>query len=474
MSRKYQVKAVPVSWILHEGRRLDCGPYMSGAVEARELLQSLPMRKDPLQSLTKDGISGIINPGRITRNWVDDPEHGYRFLSSTEILQSDLSNISLIAKSAARQNANLLIDKDWILITRSGTVGRMAYSRSDMSGLACTEDVLRVIPNPEVVKPGYIYAYLTTRFGVPLVVSGTYGSIITHLEPHHIADLPVPRLGEIEDKAHDLVQRAADLRVVAAAQINESTSRYLAAAGLDNISPYEWIKNSGRTGFTAKISRSILRAVNYIPLNQQLVEHVKIKSPKWMPLGKVTEQGTLKRGLRFKRVDADQEFGLRLVGQREGFHFSPEGRWIAKSYLRNDPLINLSEGAIVVASQGGINESDSFARAQFVYGKKLEYVYSEHFLRIISNEHIIPRGALFAYIRSNLAFRLLRSCAVGSMQQDFHPDLLAELPVPLIAEDEAKAIDILIRDSFQKYDEAIDCEDQARAIVEEAIEKGGH
>lgn len=53
MSRKYQVKAVPVSWILHEGRRLDCGPYMSGAVEARELLQSLPMRKDPLQSLTK-------------------------------------------------------------------------------------------------------------------------------------------------------------------------------------------------------------------------------------------------------------------------------------------------------------------------------------------------------------------------------------------------------------------------------------
>jgi len=60
------------------------------------------------------------------------------------------------------------------------------------------------------------------------------------------------------------------------------------------------------------------------------------------------------------------------------------------------------------------------------------------------------------------------------MQQDFHPDLLAELPVPLIAEDEAKAIDILVRDSFQKYDEAIDCEDQARAIVEEAIEKGGH
>ncbi|MGV6826696.1 MAG: hypothetical protein ACWA5Q_06945 [bacterium] len=147
MSRKFQVKVVPVSWIENEGCRLDCGPYMSGAIEARELLKKLSMRKDVLQDLTLNGINGIINPGRITRVWVDDPEHGYRFLSSTEILQSDLSNISLIAKSVSNQNSHLLIDRDWTLITRSGTVGRMAYAREDMAGLACTEDVLRVIPD---------------------------------------------------------------------------------------------------------------------------------------------------------------------------------------------------------------------------------------------------------------------------------------------------------------------------------------
>ena len=104
----------------------------------------------------------------------------------------------------------------------------MAYSRSDMNGMACTEDVLRVIPCEEKVEPGYIYAYLCSKFGVPLVISGTYGSIITHLEPHHIADLPVPRLGEVEDQAHELIQRAADaqvesgkLRNQAGAMVNE-------------------------------------------------------------------------------------------------------------------------------------------------------------------------------------------------------------------------------------------------------------
>ncbi len=198
MSRRFQCRTIPVSWIEKHGRRLDCGPYMSGAIEARELLEKVPVRKDDLERLTKGGIAGIINAGRITRLWVDDDEHGFPFLSSSDILQADLSNVSFIAKSVARQNQQLLIKKNWTLITRSGSVGRTAYSRTDMDGMACSEDVLRIIPDDNEVKPGYIYAYLSTKFGVPLLIYGTYGSIITHLEPKHIADLPVPRLGDVE------------------------------------------------------------------------------------------------------------------------------------------------------------------------------------------------------------------------------------------------------------------------------------
>ena len=163
MSRKFQVRAVPSSWIEKEGRRLDCGPYMSGAMEVRELLRQLTARKDHLQDLAEGGISGIVNAGRITRLWVENDQNGYPFLSSTDILQADLGNISRIAKSVARQNSQLLIKDHWTLITRSGTIGRMVYVRADMNGMACTEDVLRVIPDERKVKPGYIYAYLCTN-----------------------------------------------------------------------------------------------------------------------------------------------------------------------------------------------------------------------------------------------------------------------------------------------------------------------
>ena len=93
----------------------------------------------------------------------------------------------------------------------------MAYARPDMDGMACSEHVLRVVPDPDRILPGYLYAFLSSKFGVPLVVGGTYGAIIQHIEPHHIANLPVPRLGEtVETRADELVQNAAAQRSKAA------------------------------------------------------------------------------------------------------------------------------------------------------------------------------------------------------------------------------------------------------------------
>ena len=168
-----RVKVVPSAWLERDGRRLDCGPYMSGALEAKVLLEALSARKDPLSTVTRGGLSGIFHAGRIRRTWVDSPDYGRPFLSSTEILQADLTHLPYISKRAVTENPRLLISPNWILITRSGTVGRMGYSRRDMAGYACSEHVLRVVPDPEKIPPGYLYAYLSSKFGVPLVVGGT-------------------------------------------------------------------------------------------------------------------------------------------------------------------------------------------------------------------------------------------------------------------------------------------------------------
>jgi type I restriction enzyme, S subunit len=175
-----KIKSVPSGWMRRDGRRLDCGPYMSGALEARIRLEGMGCRKDRLADLCEGGTEGIFHAGRESRTWVDDSRYGVPFLSSSSILAADLSRLPLISKKQVAANPLFTIRPGWTLITRSGTIGRMVYARPDMDGLACSEHVMRVVPDPSKVPPGYLYAFLSSKFGVPLVTSGTYGAIIQH------------------------------------------------------------------------------------------------------------------------------------------------------------------------------------------------------------------------------------------------------------------------------------------------------
>ena len=78
------------------------------------------------------------------------------------------------------------------LVSRSGTIGRMAYARREMAGMWSSEHILKIVPAPNLVRPGYLYTFLSSRFGIPLVTGSTYGAIVQHIEPKHLVDLPVP------------------------------------------------------------------------------------------------------------------------------------------------------------------------------------------------------------------------------------------------------------------------------------------
>src|SRR5215467_13614044 len=114
----------------------------------------------------------------------------------------------------------------------------MAYTRPKMDGMWSSQDVLKVVPAPGRILPGYLYAFLSSKFGVPPVVGGTYGAIIQHIEPHHIANLPVPRLSEeIEAKAHRLVREAAELRTRAARTMEEEKWLLTQMSGMHTLLP---------------------------------------------------------------------------------------------------------------------------------------------------------------------------------------------------------------------------------------------
>jgi len=470
MSRKFQVKTVPSTWLESNGRRLDCGPYMSGAVEIRELLKK--HKTDVLPDLTAGHDGGIYNGPQFERNYVDDAQYGVPFLTTTFMMQADLSRLPLLSKNDAYSRGlnYLRVHEGMTLITCSGTVGRTIYARSDMNGVWSNQDIMKIVADPNRILSGYLNAYLCTRFGVPFVVSGKYGSVITHLEPKHFADLLVPRLGKtVEQEAHDLVEQSAALLTKYQANVTEATELYFDSAGLKDITTNVWHSWGSDLGFTAKVGVQSLRALNFTPRFNRLCE--RIKQRRWKPLTELCLDGTLKSGPRFKRIDAAPEYAYQLIGQKQIFWLRPEGRWIAKKSVGTD--VRVPDGTILVAAQGTLGESELFCRSEFITGAHLERAYSQHFLRVIGDENIIERGALFAFMRSETAFRMLRAASTGSKLQDFHYAVLPSLPIPYPDRAVRKKCHDLVMEAYQYRDEAIRLEDEARSLVERTIGEGG-
>jgi hypothetical protein len=456
-------RAVKSTWLEEGGRRLDCNPYMSGAAEAKEALERLSTRKDILSAIT----DRIFHAGREGRLWVDDPRYGKPFLGSSDILAADLSKLPLIADTIVERNPLFTLGERWTLITRSGTVGRMAYVRPDMAGMACSEHVLRVVPNEDRIPPGYLYTFLSSRYGVPMIVSGTYGAIIQHIEPEHIAKLPVPRFEEnFERHVHALIEESAGLLSAYQHQVSEATNDFFEAVGLRDITSAEWHAMGTDTGFTVQNSDvTSLRALNFNPRFNALKK--SIESGPHKRLSEICVPGTLGRGDRFKRVDAQPEHAYQMVGQRELFWLRPEGRWIAKSAMDVGSLG--VPGAVMVAAQGTLGESELYCRSEFVWESWTKMAFSEHILRVIADESVMPRGCLYAFMRSETAFRMLRSISSGSKLQDHHYKLRGELPVPFPPPEEQKAIHEKIVAAYNARHKAVELSDVATQMVESRI-----
>lgn len=453
------------SWLHINDCRLDSRPYLSGAMEARGLLAKLHAEKQPLYAVT----SGIYHAGREGRRYVNDPEYGVPFLGSTDILAADFSSLPLLSKKQVAANPLFMIKEGWTLITRSGTVGRMAFVRPDMAGMACTEHVMRVVPEPDKILPGYLYAYLSSKFGIPLVTEGTYGAIIQHIEPHHIANLPVPRMGrDLEEAVHRNITNAARLRCEYSAQVKAATEKLFSSVGLRDITTQEWHAMEPDLGFSCVIkSPESLRALNFNPRLEACL--AKLADTNHMLLGEICKNGELERSSRFNRIDSDPTLGVKLVGQRELFWWEPEGRWISTRHTPRDVFVK--DETILIAALGTLGESEVFCRSELITGPWVNYAFAENILRIRSGNPGISGAFIFAFMRSEMAFRCLRSMSVGTKQQVLHGSILSKLPVPFPPKTIRSDIEQLVRSAFAKRHEASRLEREAVAMVEIAIEE---
>lgn len=460
------------SWLDRQGLRLDAKPYLSGAFATRQLLERLTVEKTPLSEVTAGHAGGIYNGPQFRRVYLTNPDHSVPFVGSKDMLVADLSSLPRLRKTDAESSSlhYLRLQSGMTLISCSGfNAGRRAYVRPDMTGYWSSQDVLKVVPDPGKVGAGYLYAYLASRFGEALVKGTVYGSAVKHIEPHHIEGLPVPRFGEaVEKEINELMEEAASLRAAFQIGVNQATRDLFETAGLEDLLDVRWHEQGRDLGFAQRgVDATTLRALNFQPRARKILR--RLGEVEHVTLGEVCKGGQMSRGLRFPRVDGEpgDTYSYRLVGQRQAFWLRPEGRWISKAHTSREVLAE--DETVLIASQGTLGENEVYGRALFATGSWRSFAFSEHFLRVRPGVAGYSGAYLFAFLRSESVFRLLRSCSTGGKQQDIHPELCAAIPVPALAEEDRERIAETVRQAHGQRDEADRKEDRALLRLEEVV-----
>lgn len=460
-----KVKEVPFSWIPRWGYRLDVEPFVGGAVEARLILESLKRETQPLHAVTAGGMSGIVHAGRIKRLWVEDMRHGTPFLSSTDILRADLTHCGLISNKAVHSNPRLIIRKGWTLITRAGTVGRMAYSRPDMDGMACTEDVLRIVPDSAVIPSGYLFAFLNSRYGIPMVTSGTYGAIIQHIEPEHVADLPVPRLGgELEGRVHEIVERAAQARSTAARLLAGTQSNLSGLLGLRvSIEAHRGFSTTAKSGWLADRIDAYYYSARCVLARQAFDGAANCMPRRLEEVADVFIPGI------FKRLYADDpRYGVPYITGGDVFQIAPTSDQYLQRRVAEAYGLVIRKGMILVQEAGQLG---GLIGRSVLVGSYLDgFAVSNNMIRIAAKDPA-DVGYLFAVLASEPGVTLIAREAAGSSIPHIEANRVRQIEIPWPSRDLRVEIGGPVVQAWNLRDQACLLETEARQLVERAIEE---
>jgi len=135
----------------------------------------------------------IFMPGRFSRVFVKE-KFGIPFLTGKNILQSDSIERRYLIKN--KKSEEYKIKKGWILLTRSGTIGRATLVTKEWNEWTATEDVIRIIPNNKNVDSGYFLTFINSLYGQLQINKYVHGSVIDHITEPQVGEIimPYPKL----------------------------------------------------------------------------------------------------------------------------------------------------------------------------------------------------------------------------------------------------------------------------------------
>lgn len=439
---------------VHSTQRFDPSFHLSDAITLREKVENVPFEKVSIADATENVFLGNI----FSRIFVKDAEHGIPYLAASDTVLANLDTGRYLSKKQASILSYLMLKKDWIVVTCSGTIGNVTYTNSSFENHIATHDLIRIVPNDEKILRGYLYAFLASKYGYNQLTQSQFGGVVKHINAEHVRNIKVPCFDEFfQEEVNDLIQEATRLREKAADALEYAISFF------NTLFPIPFKDNCLGKVSSKEIMTSInkrFEASFHISEGKDIDKYIK-EHYEWKSLGEVCSN--ISRPDMFKRYYVKN--GITFLGGADIFLATPDSeKRLSKTKTENISQLVIKEGTILLPRSGTIG---NVAWAHAGHAQKLA---SEHVIRLLPND-ILRAGYVYAFLASKYGKLLIQRYIFGSVIQHVEPPHLKLIPVPII---DQKTMDD-IHDKIMLYSsamgKAIEFEQKAINMVEREIEK---
>lgn len=451
---------VRLAEVVSASLRLEASAY---ALEARQAVAELHACPHPLKAVL--GEAGMCqeahNAFRFARIFVEAKD-GVPFLSSSDIIGLRPERGRYLSKKHTKRLDDLRI-KPWdVLVSCSGTIGNVGLASPRMGEWALSQDAIRVTASDRDTA-GYIAAFLRSSWGRDQLRGLTYGSVIQHIEPHHLEQVLIPELPAIRRIAIGRAfVEAALKRDEANNKLDEADAQLSAALKLPPLptptnGPVTSIVRAAQWG-------KRLDAAFHNPTARWVENQLHDCGLPELPLGDATLTKTIKAVTKFRKRVYVPKGGIPLLSSKQLFQIDPIGiKGLAKGAHEKDlEEIFLAENMVAITRSGTIG------RVQIVPKYMHGWANSEHTIRAVATSNEMA-GYLYAWLSSAYGQTLISRYSYGSVIVEIDRFMVAKIPVPILPAPDRKAIATLVLDANRLRDEAWSLEQGALKMLREEI-----
>jgi type I restriction enzyme S subunit len=414
-------------------------------------------------------LARVIFPGIFKRIFVDNSQFGMPFITTSGMMEYSPEPEKYLS-FLLTTNLNIYqVEEDWILVSRSGTIGNAVFTSNNLTKFAITEDALRVIPYDKHIV-GFLYFYISSDYGKDLIVGKKGGAVVDHIYEEDLNKLKIPIILDsiistlqqkylevklLREEANDLLKEANKLVY---------DYNHLPAIDLADAKFYDTQREiQSRVLKSSFVSGGYrLDAHFYNPIAELAIRNIVSKT-NHKELSDLSNDIII--GKRFKRNYVQSEFGIPFLSGKNIIQIKPTDL----NYLSSSETGFMSE-LLVKHNWTLITCSGTLGRTCFVYKNYEDYAASQHILRVVPNEELIDPGYLYAFISSEYGFYQIVRYKYGAIIDEIDDNQIANILIAIPKDNQhQRIIGDKVRLAYEKRAEALRLEDEAQEILKQSL-----